>query len=879
VLGWLLCNTVQPVAAAGVPAAWGDNTYGQLGDGSYTNRVFPVVTGTMSDITSLSAGAYHSLALRSNGTVWAWGDSRYGQLGTTPSYGVRFPVQVSNLNSITAVSAASVHSLALKSNGTVWAWGNNYNGELGDGTRTQRTTPGLVTGLTGITAISSIGTHNLALKNDGAVWAWGNNSNGQLGDGTFSRRTTPVQLGDMSDVKAIAAGLFHSMLLREDGTVWACGYNESGTLGNGDNTSSNVPVKVSGLSNVIGIAGGFFHSVALRDDGTVWAWGYNSNGQLGDGTTVGSNVPVQVHNLSGIIAVAAGFYHNLALKDDGTVWAWGYNSNGQLGDGSNFNNRLLPVQVVGLTGALAIEAGQMYSVALLDGNETIAPTVTINAPLDNGAVLKALPSAITGTVGDNLGANNVARARWRLRGNIAGEVRYWDATSASWVSASTTLNSTGPTRPDPEQIWTSSGSLPRDETASGGVNNLPEGSYALTAYVNDRNNNQASVVHTFTIDKTPPSATIDAPLTHGAFITALPSVISGTVSDNTGTSNVSQVRWRLSNNIDTPGAVKYWDSATGAWVAASSTLNPASPARPNAGSAWNSIGILPADNSASGGSNTLPGGRYALTVYLSDKADNRFKLTHIFTVDKEAPSISINEPLTHGATISALPATISGLVADDAGVANVSLVRWRLRGTVDGVLKYWSSSSGTWTTLSSTLNATSPTRPSTDATWTSTGSLPQNANLPNGTYSLTAYVNDKAKRASNITHTFTVNSSLAPANEQAVSTPATASTPTTASSVVLSSATASAATQQIRLNFSGALDAEVAENAAHYTLLLNGMKVEVESVRYSAVRHSVVLNLPQSTLRRGDKIVVSWTGLRDVQGREIKGQELTLRAG
>jgi alpha-tubulin suppressor-like RCC1 family protein len=873
VLAWLLGCIIQPVAAAGVPAAWGSNIYGQLGDGTYTQRSSPVVTGTLSDVTSLSAGAYHSLALKSNGTVWAWGDSGYGQLGTTPSYGLRFPVQVGNLNNITAVSAAYIHSLALKSDGTVWAWGSNFNGELGDGTRNQRTTPGLVTGLTGITAISSGGQHNLALRNDGTVWAWGLNTEGQLGDGTFNQRTTPVQLGDLSDVKAVAVGLSHSMLLREDGTVWACGYNDSGTLGNGGNTRSNVPVMVSGLSNVIGIAGGFFHSVALKDDGTVWAWGYNGNGQLGDGTTSYSNVPVQVHNLSGITAVAAGFYHSMALKNDGTVWTWGYNAYGESGDGSSNNNRMLPVQVAGLTGALAIEGGQMYSVALLDGNETIAPTVTINAPLEDGAVLKALPSTITGTVGDNLGANNVARVRWRLRGNIAGEVRYWDATTASWVSASTTLNSTGPTRPDAEPIWTSNGSLPRDETTSGGVNNLPEGSYALTAYVNDRNNNQSSVVHTFIIDKTPPTATIDAPLTHGAFITALPSVISGTVSDNVGTSNVSQVRWRLSNNIDDADNIQYWNSSTGAWVTASSTLNPASPARPNAGSAWFSTGLLPADNSASGGTNTLPGGRYALTVYLSDKAGNSSKLTHVFTVDKAAPSISINAPLTHGATVSALPSSISGMVSDDAGVANVSLVRWRLRGSIDGVLKYWSSSSGTWTTVSSTLNATSPTRPGTDATWTSTGSLPQAANLPNGTYSLTAYVNDKAGKSSSITHTFSVNNSLAPADHQAASSQATALP------VVLSSATASAAAQQIRLNFSGNLDAEVAEDATHYTVLLGGVEIEVESVQYSAVRRSVVLNLPQSTLRRGDTLVVRWTGLSDAQGREIKGQERTLRAG
>jgi hypothetical protein len=149
--------------------------------------------------------------------------------------------------------------------------------------------------------------------------------------------------------------------------------------------------------------------------------------------------------------------------------------------------------------------------------------------------------------------------------------------------------------------------------------------------------------------------------------------------------------------------------------------------------------------------------------------------------------------------------------------------------------------------------------------------LPQGANLPNGTYALTAYVNDRAGKSSNITHTFTVNNA-------ALNNALTSTTRSAASPVVLSSATASATTQQIRLNFSGNLDAEVAEDSTHYAILVGGIKVEVESVQYSAARRSVVLNLPQSTLRRGDTIVVSWVGLRDARSREVKVQELVLIA-
>jgi len=113
------------------------------------------------------------------------------------------------------------HSLALKSDGTVWAWGDNYYGDLGDGTTTDRNTPVQVSGLTGVTAISGGGQYSLALKSDGTVWAWGDNYHGKLGDGTTTDRYTPVQLMGLTGVTAISGGEDHSLALKSDGTVWA----------------------------------------------------------------------------------------------------------------------------------------------------------------------------------------------------------------------------------------------------------------------------------------------------------------------------------------------------------------------------------------------------------------------------------------------------------------------------------------------------------------------------------------------------------------------------------------------------------------------------------------------------------------------------------
>jgi alpha-tubulin suppressor-like RCC1 family protein len=321
--------------------AWGNNSDGQLGDGSVTSRSTPVQVSGLSGIRSVAAGSSHTAALKSDGTVWTWGNNSNGQLGDGSTTLRNTPVQAGGLSGVTAVVAGSDHTVALKNDGTVWAWGNNSNGQLGDGSTTLRNTPAPISGLSSMTAIAAGSGHTVALKSDGTVWAWGNNINGQLGDGSTTQRNTPVQVSGLSSVTmtAIAAGSGHTVVLKNDGTVWAWGNNTNGQLGDGSTTQRNAPVQVSGLSSVTmmtGIAAGFGHTVALRSDGTVWTWGKNSKGQLGNGLTTDSAIPVQASTW-GVTDIAAGYEGSVVLKGvlrgDGTVWAWGSNSNGQLGNG------------------------------------------------------------------------------------------------------------------------------------------------------------------------------------------------------------------------------------------------------------------------------------------------------------------------------------------------------------------------------------------------------------------------------------------------------------------------------------------------------------------------------------------------------------------
>ncbi len=323
---------------------WGENTSGQLGDGTTVNKNTPVQIPDFDNVSHIAAGVKHSVALKNDGTVWAWGSNDHGPLGDGTTVNRTSPVQVPNLVDVISISAGEYFTLALKSDGTVWAWGKNEHGRLGDGTTVDKLSPVQISNLLNVTSISAGYGHAIALKSDGTIWTWGFNSMGQLGDGTNVDKHTPVQVSTLTNIMAVCGAPYHTVALKNDGTVWAWGSNSSGQLGDGTKVNKNIPVQASNLSNVTAISTGYSHVAALKSDGTIWAWGSNSSGELGDGTTVGKTTPFQIPNFSNVSLIGTGGYHTLALKNDGTVWAWGRGTDGQLGDGADVN-RTAPVNI------------------------------------------------------------------------------------------------------------------------------------------------------------------------------------------------------------------------------------------------------------------------------------------------------------------------------------------------------------------------------------------------------------------------------------------------------------------------------------------------------------------------------------------------------
>ncbi len=334
----------------GTARCWGQNSSGQLGNGTTTSSPTPVMVAA-ADVVAISAGNEHTCAMLQNGTARCWGRNQFGQLGDNSTTNRSSPVAVSGLTGVVTISAGNEHTCAVLQNGTARCWGRNQYGQLGIGTASYDLvlSPAAVSGLSTVEGISTGGFHACALLGNGTVRCWGYNNGGQLGNGTMSTEPTPspVAVSGLTNAATISAGWHHTCAVLWDGTARCWGINTYGRLGDGSTTHRSTPAQVSGLTNAASIAAGLLHTCAVLGDGTVRCWGYNNWGQLGNGTTsTGSNTaPVIVTGLTNAASITAGGYHSCSVLGTGTARTWGRNEVGQLGDGST-NSSSVPVMVL-----------------------------------------------------------------------------------------------------------------------------------------------------------------------------------------------------------------------------------------------------------------------------------------------------------------------------------------------------------------------------------------------------------------------------------------------------------------------------------------------------------------------------------------------------
>lgn len=322
------CGSSRTVAIKndGTLWCWGTNYYGQLGDNtSVLKRSSPVQTvAGGNNWKQVACGSFHTAAIKTDGTLWLWGQNNNGELGDNTTTNKSSPVQtVTGGNNWIQAACGYQHTVAKKTDGTLWVWGINSNGGLGTNNTTSYSSPvQTVAGGSNWNVVSAGGFRTSAIKNDGTLWIWGINNAGQLGDNSTVNKSSPVQtIVAGTNWKQVSSNNLITAAVKTDGTLWIWGNNQYGYLGDNTITHRSSPVQtIAAGTNWKYTACGLNHISTIKTDGTLWTWGLGSDGQLGNngsGPLYSRSSPIQtviVGNTWKYIAGGSSLF-TLAIRD------------------------------------------------------------------------------------------------------------------------------------------------------------------------------------------------------------------------------------------------------------------------------------------------------------------------------------------------------------------------------------------------------------------------------------------------------------------------------------------------------------------------------------------------------------------------------------
>lgn len=252
--------------------SWGEGAFGELGDETY-RRSSPVQVGNQTTWKQLSSGLFTVAAIKTDGTLWAWGEGTYGQIGNGEAQEINSsPIQIGNQTTWRQTSNGYRHTVAVKTDGSLWAWGRNLIGQLGDETQTDTSSPIQIGNGTNWKQVACGGSHTTAVKTDGTLWAWGEGADGQLGNGESgvnAWRNSPTQVGNGSNWLKVSCGANFTCAIKTDKTIWTWGSNYKGRLGDGTTENKSSPVQISGDKYWSDVTCGVYDTLAITGNTPV----------------------------------------------------------------------------------------------------------------------------------------------------------------------------------------------------------------------------------------------------------------------------------------------------------------------------------------------------------------------------------------------------------------------------------------------------------------------------------------------------------------------------------------------------------------------------------------------------------------------------------